>query len=450
MSMNARRIICLVVVSCTFLLFAIRENALAVPSFARQTGLACNICHTVFPDLTSFGRAFKAGGFTQSEIKKIKSADTRRPDGLEINDVFPVSVMVQAALTSTKKNQPDTQNDNVQFPQQFSLFLAGEITPHIGSFIQITYTQTDDHITMDNTDIRYARMTELAGKQLYYGLTLNNNPTVEDLWSSTPAWGYPTASADTAPTPSAGAQIDGALGQQVAGLGAYGFWDNQFYAAAAVYRSAQIGESSPPSEGDNESTIKNVAPYWRLAWQKEWGNNMLQVGTYGLYARLYPDSSVSGNTDEYTDIAFDATYELRFGNDLLSIRGTHIYERQKLNATYDDGGSSNRSNDLNTLRADAGYYLDRLVGFTLGYFELRGDKDHGLYDTGERVTGSDNGSPDSKGLIGEISYYPWENVRVSAQYTWYDTFNGRTDDYDGFGRDADDNNTLYLLVWLAW
>ena len=31
----------------------------AVPSFARQTGMACAACHTVFPELTPFGREFK-------------------------------------------------------------------------------------------------------------------------------------------------------------------------------------------------------------------------------------------------------------------------------------------------------------------------------------------------------------------------------------------------------
>ncbi|MDA8093485.1 MAG: hypothetical protein M0T84_06145, partial [Betaproteobacteria bacterium] len=33
--------------------------AAAVPSYARQTGLACEACHTVFPELTPFGRRFK-------------------------------------------------------------------------------------------------------------------------------------------------------------------------------------------------------------------------------------------------------------------------------------------------------------------------------------------------------------------------------------------------------
>src|SRR5438477_6592271 len=39
-------------------------SARAVPSYARQTGLACEACHTVFPALTAFGRTFKASGYT--------------------------------------------------------------------------------------------------------------------------------------------------------------------------------------------------------------------------------------------------------------------------------------------------------------------------------------------------------------------------------------------------
>ncbi|MCL2430275.1 MAG: hypothetical protein FWD12_13680, partial [Alphaproteobacteria bacterium] len=41
-------------------------TALAVPSFARQTGMACEACHTVYPELTHFGRVFKANGYTLS------------------------------------------------------------------------------------------------------------------------------------------------------------------------------------------------------------------------------------------------------------------------------------------------------------------------------------------------------------------------------------------------
>lgn len=44
---------------------AFAPEASAVPAFARQTGMACSACHYQhFPLLNSFGRAFKASGFT--------------------------------------------------------------------------------------------------------------------------------------------------------------------------------------------------------------------------------------------------------------------------------------------------------------------------------------------------------------------------------------------------
>jgi hypothetical protein len=40
-------------------------------------------------------------------------------------------------------------------------------------------------------------------------------------------------------------------------------------------------------------------------------------------------------------------------------------------------------------------------------------------------------------------------VRVGLQYTIYDKFDGASSNYDGTGRNASDNNTLYLFLWAA-
>ncbi|MDA8140861.1 MAG: hypothetical protein M0036_19605 [Desulfobacteraceae bacterium] len=424
-------------------LLLFQRPARALPSYARQTGMACNLCHTVFPELTEFGRTFKASGYTLSQMKKIQSPQSAKLAPLDLNDTLPLSVMAQVAYTGIQESVSGTQNNDIQLPQQLSLFLAGEITPHIGSFVQTTYTQVDDHLTMDNTDLRYANTAQMSGKPLVYGLTLNNNPTVEDLWNSTPAWSFPYASADVAPTPAAGALIDGGLAQQVAGLGGYGFWDNSYYAAVAIYRSAQIGQASPPDD-TSQNTINNVAPYWRLAWQHPLGPGSFEVGTYGLYAELYP-SGVSGSTDQYTDYALDASYRHPLGNHQLSFHATYIYENQKLNASV----PADTGHHLNTYRLDANYYLGGSVALTLAYFRTDGDENPGLYSPAP-VTGSRNFKPDSEAYIAQIGYYPWQNVRLSAQYIYYDKFNGSDTNYDGFDRQATDNNTLYLMAWLVW
>lgn len=430
-------------------------DACAVPSFARQTGLACSSCHTVFLELTSFGRTFKAHGYTAQGIKELEEAATDNAPPLNINRAFPLSVMLQTSLTRTNEQQPGTQNSNIEFPQQLSLFLAGEITPKIGIFLQATYSGQDDHFSLDNTDIRYADQAQVGGRELIYGATLNNNPGVEDLWHSTPAWRFPFAAADSAPSPAAGALVDGALAQQVAGAGGYFLWNRHLYANTTVYRSAHIGSPQPPTAmaGNN---IRDVAPYWRLAWQDNWGPNYLEVGTFGMFAQILPNS-VSGGTDKFTDIAGDAQFERPFGKDMLSAHLSYIYEHQDLGATHAAGGSSNASDKLHTFRLDGIYHWRSRLALSLGYFLIRGSDDPTLYaqptldpTMPAPVTGSLNGSPDSDGIHAEVACFPWQNIRLSVLYTAYTQFNGRVNNYNGTGRDASGNNTLYLLAWLMY
>jgi len=45
---------------------------------------------------------------------------------------------------------------------------------------------------------------------------------------------------------------------------------------------------------------------------------------------------------------------------------------------------------------------------------------------------------------------PWANARVGLQYTGYLRFNGGTANYDGFGRSAGQNDSLFLFLWMAF
>ena len=44
------------------------ERAQAVPRFARQMGLSCNVCHSNPPELTAFGRNFKLMGMVGDSL----------------------------------------------------------------------------------------------------------------------------------------------------------------------------------------------------------------------------------------------------------------------------------------------------------------------------------------------------------------------------------------------
>jgi hypothetical protein len=62
------------------------------------------------------------------------------------------------------------------------------------------------------------------------------------------------------------------------------------------------------------------------------------------------------------------------------------------------------------------------------------------------VSGSANGDPRGAGYIGNISFWPMQNLLLGLQYTGYTRFNGGSVNYDGTGRNASGDNTLYLLV----
>jgi iron:rusticyanin reductase len=169
--------------------FSTLQNAHAVPSFARQTGLSCNVCHSNPPELTAFGRNFKLKGYLLTDMSATDRVGNTRD--LLLSKYIPISVMILLSNTSSQTKQPGTQNNSAGLPQQLSLFLAGGYASHFGGLAQITYTHSDDKFSMDNTDLRYANQGKLGGKDWNYGITINNNPSVEDLWNSTPAWGFP-------------------------------------------------------------------------------------------------------------------------------------------------------------------------------------------------------------------------------------------------------------------
>ena len=420
--------------------------ARGVPSFARQTGLACSACHYQFLTLTPFGRKFKLNGYTLTNLPTLTEKDSTNGGRLDLTPFSMLSAMATASLTHVKDALPDTQNDAVALPQELSGFLAGRISSNIGIFSQFTYAGADGAFGIDNVDIRFARKTTLgAGTEMAYGVTLNNNPAVQDLWNTTPAWGFPFIGSEGAPGGAASAMIDGGLSQNVLGLGGYAMVGNLVYGEFTVYRSAFQGAAAPSSE---TGAVHGVAPYWRLALQKEWEHQYVMVGTFGLHTSLFPDV-LSGPRDSYSDVGADAQFESKVGSGNVVVRGSWIHERQTLDATEAVGGAANLKNTLKVLRVNASYYPRQWLGVTGGWFDTRGTTDPGLYAP-DPVEGSASGSPKTNGFVGEVDLNPWENTRLGLQYTAYANFNGAKTNYDGSGRDASGNNTFFAFAWLAF
>jgi len=315
--------------------------------------------------------------------------------------------------------------------------------------------------TWDNLDVRYANTTTPAGMPLVYGLTVNNNPTVSDPWNSTPAWGYPFVQSNLANTPGAKTLIDQGFAAQVLGLGAYTFINDQLYLEAAGYQTLNPGAlNSLGVNPANTLPINGVAPYFRAAWEKQWGKHSLEIGSFGLFAEtgLSIANFVPGaGTNRFNGIGFDSQYQYQGDGYWITVRATYLHENQYLPASVAAGLAANLNNTLNTFRAQAAltYGVDGKIILTGGYFNTWGSSDPVLYANNRTF------SPNSDGFIAEIAYqffgknnaprlWPWFNTRLGVQYIAYNKFNGASTNFDNMGTNARDNNTLLVYLWSAF
>ena len=454
--MNARlislsaRIAALLALPLLALLFP--NLAHAVPSFGRQMGVECEVCQTASPQRPPCGRRFTRGG---------NAMGAPTPADAPFFDKVPLSALLQVSRTATKNTDTpgatgaDFPRDRDTFIQAAGLYYAGRITDRSGALAQYSYDGVERKWAMEMFDARYADSTTLGGRELLWGFTLNNAPTLSDIYNSTPVWAFPhTASVSV--MPNASPLVDMGLMSQVGGVGAYGLWNDLLYAEFALYRSADSGIFRPLAAGVAvENVVNRTAPYWRLALQRETGSHSFSVGTYGLAARIDVDPEQPElGADRFRDVALDAQYQYLSGNHAFSTSATWIREKQDRDASFGQGLVSNPSTVLKTFRADVHYVYRGTYAGILQVFDTRGDADELRYNTGMPVMGSVNGRPDSRGWIAELDYLAdvdWmpvvQHAKFALRYTAYTEFNGAGSNYDGFGRDAKDNNSVFLLVW---
>jgi hypothetical protein len=424
-------------------MLATNQAAFAVPSFAIQTGQPCAACHigAFGPQLTPYGRDFKMHGYVASD---------GRDHGL------PIAFTTQSSFTHTAQPQDGgaapgfKPNDNFAI-DQLSLYYAGQLTSKVGAFIELNYDGVAQQAKLNNMDIRHASEGELLGQELLWGLTVNNSPTVQDPWNSTPVWGFPYNSSPLAPTPMAATLVDNSLGQRAIGVGAYSLWDSLVYLEGDVYkgldRATLRATGQVPDDSDQTSSF---LPYARVALLKDWERHHAEIGAYMLTGTVVPGGGQTfGLPVRKTDVALDANYQFiadasRVTSDRLSAHATYIHETASM--APDDALTLGALDNhwLDTMRADVSYSVAATVTPSVQYFRTVGSADANYW-------GTPNGSPNSDGMILEVAYVPWGkpdspfpnmNVRLAVQYVNYFRF-------DGTSVNASRNNNLYFSLWTA-
>lgn len=343
--------------------------------------------------------------------------------------------------------------DAVAIFQTGSVFFAGKVTENVGLFSQVTLNNYDSQdpntghwkykVTSDNFDLRYADRYIDQNRDLIFGLSLNNNPTVADPWNTAPAWiqYVPTKFGVTGPD---AAPIVAQLGAQTAGISAYAFWNQNVYAELAAYQTAN-GIWSFLSQGISnidQVKLRGTSPYLRLAYSRDWGPHSTMVGAFAFNANVYPDNlNPSGPTISYRDRGIDAQYQYLL--DPHTITAQLSYVNESIGNGDVTGIATNSHNRLKQLRLKGSYVYRAKYGASLSYFSTTGTSDSTLY-------ADPAGNPDTRGWIPEIFWTPVQYVRVGAQYFTFDRFHGASRNYDGAGRSPGDNNTLFVYVWGAY
>ena len=191
---------------------------------------------------------------------------------------------------------------------------------------------------------------------------------------------------------------------------------------------------------------------WWIALQKNWQGHYISVGHFGFQTKVSPDVTLPG-TDHFTDLGVDLTYQYLANYDhIYEFKTSYIREQQSLYATQPTG-AVNVNQQLGFLGLNAAYTYLQTYGFTFGYNHIYGNTDAILYSN------SPTNRPNSEYFTFQFDYVPFGkvattglqsylNLRFTAQYIAYTMMDGGVNNYDGNGRNASDNNTLYFNTGL--
>lgn len=404
-------------------------DAAALPLFARQTGHNCIACHAggQFPELTPYGRLFKLTAFTIGKRATV-----------------PFAVMGVFGSTSSPNNPTtgagSSAGNGTPTFLTGSLFFGGKMTDNIGMFLQYTWNNyafggippVADHFkgNSDNFDIRYANHVFVNNNDIIYGVDMNNNPGLADVWNSSQTYGYGIVPTSTGGYPGY-TILDGGLGQQVVSQGVYVYLNRAIYAEFSAYQTGNGVYSFVTQNNGGQVGTSGVSPYLRLAATHEWGAQNIMLGYTFFNSDIY-ENGFSGPTDRHQDNMVDVQYQYLLDPHTFTAEASRINEV----TTYGSGGPSGGTNET---KAKVSYtYLAR-YGADLAYYNV---SDNQAYESAyQAATGTPLGN--TVAFVPEVFFLPIQNVRIGLQYTMFRQFASQTSG-------ASNNNTTFLYLWGAY
>lgn len=133
------RPVLLAAIAAVLLALLAAEPASAVPAFARQYDLQCNVCHTRPPRLNRFGEQFHLMGF--------QLPGAARPQGLvgSLREEGPVKTLIDTlalrivgGLLEYSESPAETEL-KLEPPHEIALFVTRPLTPDLSLYVELEY-----------------------------------------------------------------------------------------------------------------------------------------------------------------------------------------------------------------------------------------------------------------------------------------------------------------------
>ena len=393
------------------------QSAQAVPSYARQTGQDCAACHigAFGPQLTPFGIKFKLGGYTDSDGKDGK---------------VPLSAMVAASYTKNKDDAVDAGHKSAL--DEASIFLAGRLTDHLGTFVQVTHSPVEHHTSLDQVDVRFAMPVSIASKDSIVGVSVNNNPGVQDPFNTLSPWSFPFQPSHGGNAVGAERAGLGGMEGNVIGVNAYTLWNDRVYGEVGLYNSLSPTMQSKTGVATLQDALAssrlNNGTYWRAGYMEDLRTSAWSLGLVGFNGKL-KDRGDGSTTANFSDLGVDASYKLLGTRQhIVTFDASYIREHESVSGV-----------NTNDYKLSSTYQYRNQCGGTVALFKAT-SSDHSN-ENGGYILQAD-WTPWGK----ESSWNaPWANLRLGVQYVGYNRYVE-----EGAKLKASDKNTTYLFAWTAF
>ncbi|QRP63262.1 cytochrome C [Rhodanobacter sp. FDAARGOS 1247] len=397
------------------LLLVAGNSAQATPSFARQTGYVCAVCHASAygggdngPALTPTGMRFKINGYTEANI--------------------PGALPLAAQLTLAHTN-PARGEDRTRLTEA-DIYLAGRLTDHVGGFVKI---ETDNvgggkyNTKLSNLDLRFvAKSLKLGGKDLTLGVSVNNNPGFNDPLAVLPAastLGPPGVTGTLLNLSSPAAPANHVIGATV-----YGLYDSNWYGEVGTYNSLQpsVQDRLGYSLGSDPGRLSDTG-YFRFAYMREFKTQFFSAGVVGLSTRRQRPRL--GPADDITDLGYDLSYQY-LGNrqHIVQLSYVNIFEKRDYGSTPPSpvvpGLLALSHGDARDQIATAIYTFKQSYGIAVSHMVSTGSRDPARYIP--------YGSPDTTSNLVSVFWVPFgkesfnslANLRIYGTWFRFSRFNG--------------------------